>query len=368
MADLTKTNGNVNRADTEPSRDVPSDLTGGLTADAMVLSALAELDPPAEGETPKPTDPKAAAPEIDLTEPEEDDEDDQPMQIEDEVVTPEPAKPDASAKEEIEVTDGDGKKKITIDYSDRAATKRAYEQAAGVSKLYPRYVAIRGELAEATKKLSAKSESEANYEKLSSAFGDGGPTGTLKLLDALTGGKGADMAKQIAAAAPAASADGTPPKAADEVTQLRLELNQIKTAGQLSSAQSAIDTVFPEFSFAGKLGDASAENDLDATIFARLQMDVHELETQGKQITADVVRTLLSKSQALPKAVHKMAGRLVAKEKKKTAKAALKAAQAAATPGAPTPGGAEDKKPSTEAEINWLNPQDITKFLEQNLN
>ena len=88
-------------------------------------------------------------------------------------VSAEPALPDT---EEITITDDEGRRKYTIDYTDRAKTKKAYEYAAGFRKMQSR----------ADKAVQETQELKKNYSRLEEAWGEGGIDGIKNIINVLS--------------------------------------------------------------------------------------------------------------------------------------------------------------------------------------
>lgn len=272
------------------------------------------------------------------------------------------------SKEVIEVTGKDGRKKITIDYNDKKSIKRAFEQAAGVEKLYGRYVDLRSTLeTEAKAKeeaVAAKEAAEARASALDTILERDGIEGVIEA--ALEGKSAVQVAKEILQRASETEKMSPAEKAAyaakhdlskkdKEVESLREQLKALENkmnssveTAKLSQMQAAVDSVFPTFSFAGKLGNPVQEAKLDNFIFSDMQKELDKLEGTGVTITPEVVRSVLKDvASVIPGIVHQEARKLATKSKDRVSKAATKAVQSAAIK------GAKASSKAAPADFDW---------------
>lgn len=97
--------------------------------------------------------------------------------VEDVVVSEAPVVETLPDTEEITITDSKGRRPYTIDYTDRAKTKKAYEYAAGFRKMQ----------AERDQERQARQEDRKVYDKLEAAWGEGGVEGIRGVIQALAG-------------------------------------------------------------------------------------------------------------------------------------------------------------------------------------
>jgi len=383
MAVPVPNNGSATPAAKNAERVINTATVKDMTAAGILEESLAELG--VDGSEPA----EPANPEID-------DEDEIETDA-DETAAPPGADSDGEKDEdeEEEETDADGADEsaaeaagdveeitangevVKIDYSDKKAIKRAHEKAAGVDKLFGRYKEVRDE--NKALKSAAETRGEADkqtaetvalYKTLTDAFGEGGVEGTRRLMDRLTGGKAKEFAKQIAAQAdaPAPTADQVAETHRTEAAKLREEVAALKDETRLGRAQAAIDGVWPQFSLVGKLGNPASEQAMDEFMFTKMQAAIATEEKRGTTITSDVVTAIMTGvSKLLPQAIHQEARRMQTAGSGKAAKAAKAAAQKAAI-GSKTGSGKGTQKTVDDSKVNWLNPSEVTNFLEASLN
>lgn len=278
--------------------------------------------------------------------------------------------------EEIEVTGANGKEKIKIDYNDREATKRAFQKSAGVDKLYGRYKALRDESAALKTQVQEKGQKEKHWDTFETAYGEGGADGVEQLVATIEGGmekalpilkaiidKHERLAKDPAYAATLAAQRKEAEHGATkkELDAIKAQLAETKTHQHQVAAQSAIDAVFPTFSFAGKLGDVAAEEELDTFLFSSLQSKLAQAEGKGYTITPDLVRTILKDSAStIPKAIHQAARKMQTQSQDQASTRAKQAAGAAAIKGAVRAKGSKGG-----GEPDWRSTEQVSEFLFQ---
>lgn len=367
-----KTNGQVTKGDANKPRTKEADLTADLQAASILDSAIEEMGielddilvEDDDSDVEEPTD----TPDPDETEEEEESDEEAPEGDGDADETP----ADKSKKSSTEDIIVDGKT-VTIDYSDRPAIKRAFEQAGGVDKLYSRYTELRA-AAKAAETEHAERKTKADLQDiLAGLYGEGGDEGAFKLLQHLSKGKAQEIAARVAKMTPPAAPAG-PSIAelqaahAEEIAKLTKSMDDTRSQTRAERAQAAVEANWSQFAFTGKLGDAHAEEAMNELVFSRFRDLYRGAEGKGTEMNSEVVRQLMTEaSRAVPQAVHKAARRLVATEQSTSAKAAKRAAQNAATGGkSAKTSAAKGKKKSSQ--VNWMNPQDVTAFLEDNMN
>lgn len=278
--------------------------------------------------------------------------------------------------EEIEVKGAEGPTKVKIDYTDRAAIKRAHQKAAGVDHLYKRYKEIRTERDETAAKAAEYQKDKQLLGELEVAFGEGGQAGFEGLVDRLMRGSGG-----VSAAVPLLKGivDKYEKLTKDPGYQRELDLQKERaeaaqwkkkveamegqiaeqaTQQKLHAAQAAVDSVYPQYSFKGKLGDPVNEQRLDEFMFTALQSRLAQAEGAGYPLTPDLVRTAIKEiSATIPAAIHQEARRLATRSKDGTSTRAKKAAQAA------TVKGVAAAAKGSKGEVDWSKDGDVTDFM-----
>lgn len=266
-------------------------------------------------------------------------------------------KDEQPAKEELLVTGPDGRKvKVTVDYSDRNAIKKAYEQAAGMRK----FQAERDAEKAAYAKLDAKVKSEyeplkETWSKFEQAWQLGGIEGVVDLIAGQQGAYRQSLEKY---------ANATP----DERIQMERQLAEEKIKRAEAQRQSEIDRklqevnerlekadeketmalvspVFQKYRFAGQLGDEVAEHHLDKAIWGQA---LERLESYDGEVTQDVVDSVFKEvSSALRRATSKQAERTIKTAVAKKKDEATSQAAAAAMKGMQSP----NKSQSLESRL-----------------
>ena len=289
--------------------------------------------------------------------------------------SPDEAAEGKTDEDTITVTDAKGTRQIKIDYKDKAKIKRAYEQAAGVEKLYGRFKEVKDELKALKESQSSVKEKVESYQKLEALYGDGSYEGQKRLITQLTKGDLVGFAKQVLAEQESYEKLTPSERKALEIEQenskwkseadtLKAEMAKIRTEAALQRSQSALESVWPEFSFKGKLGDRIREEKLDEFLFRGVQSRLAEAEEQGYPVTADLIRaTLKDVAGVIPGAIHQEARRLASTNKKGVAAQAKKAAQKAtiSSSSRAASGSMDDK------DIDWGNTAQVSAFMEQQL-
>ena len=253
----------------------------------------------------------------------------------DEQASSDPVETSASTKESITVTDASGKKrKVEIDYSDREATKKAYQIMYGARK----WQYERDQVIKASKEKDAQlSELKSNWDALEEAYRTKGNAGIIDLLDGHNGGYKA-WEKQLVERA-IAYHDASPSERAamerDEMSRKReLELEAIRQENEkfrkqmletsqqaeLRAIESRISPVFDKYRFADKLGDPRDEHLFDKMLWNTALENLEAFEESGVDITTELAEREFRKvAQALRKRIgvqaEKKANRVIAQKK-----------------------------------------------------
>lgn len=219
-------------------------------------------------------------------------------------VAPEPstAKPAEDAQpstEQFYVTDETGRRtRVTVDYSDRAKIKQAYEQAAGMRKFQAERDAQKSALAKYQQEVAPTIET---WKKFEDAWKTGGMEGVVDLIAGQQGSyrnaleKYANstpderiaMERQLAEEKVARAA-----AAKDEAVQSQLKEVQARLeAAEDKETRALVTPSFHKYRFAGQLGDPTAEHHLDSAIWAQ---SLDRLEKYNGDITPEVVDQVFS--------------------------------------------------------------------------
>ena len=276
-----------------------------------------------------------------LEKPEAPTEEAQPSQPE----TVEPASSEATEQgqavdpvtEEIFVTLEDGRRaKIVADYSDKAKIRKAYEMAAGMRK----FQAERDKARESAKALEQQAaDLKGTWEKLETAYQNGGIEGLIDLLEGKSGAhkeylaKKFELERQKELMSPAERAkfeleqqmevDRRERAANERIRQKQLEEMQAKLAeADEKETRALITPAFEKYRFKGKLGDEVAEHHFDQAIWMQALTNLEQLD--DSQITPDVIDREFSRvSQAFARAAKTQATKATkqaVETKKRTAK------------------------------------------------
>lgn len=206
-------------------------------------------------------------------------------------------------KEVITVTDDTGKRKLEIDYSDRAATRKAHEMAAAARK----WQADRDREAATRKKIEEAHMADRKVlNALEEAYASGGE---LAVIDLIAGKQGAsaefiqrqiDRAKFLEKASPAEKAALEARERLDaqerEIAKLRKEgetreqrIAAEREAAELASTESTVHPVFEKYRFDGKLGDAGDEEMFDEMLWNTALKRLKPYEDKGLPMTKELV-------------------------------------------------------------------------------
>lgn len=213
-------------------------------------------------------------------------------------------KPEASQKDVITVTDELGRRrKVEVDYSDRARIKKAFEMEAGARKWQAeRDRAIRERDTERT----STQELKGNWETLDGAWQKGGVEAVVDLLEGRPGAwkerlsKEVQRTKFLEEASPAEKEsffkDELAQQQARELesirkqnTEFQKKMTEKEEAAQLHALESRINPSFDKHRFAGRLGDADDEHTFDEMLWNSAMGRLQQYEDKGLDITPELV-------------------------------------------------------------------------------
>jgi hypothetical protein len=286
---------------------------------------------------------------------------------EDQSATSEPAsskaKQSVPAKETITVTDDQGRRrKIEIDYNDRAAVKKAHEMMHGARKWQAERDQARSEVA---KEKAAKAELQSNWQAMEQAFQKSGVAGVIDLLEGKEGAyktweqKAVQRARFLEDASPeqiqALQSQERAEQDRRELARIRKEnedfkkeMLETKDQADLSNLSSKITPVFDKYRFADKLGDATDEHMFDDMLWntAMKRLEPYEAEYgDANKIPHEILeREFRAVAQAVRKRIGMQAEKKAAKVVAQKKQEATENVQTAVKSGYKTGGIAQEAK------------------------
>lgn len=252
-----------------------------------------------------------------------------------------------TGKETIVVTGDDGiKRRVEIDYSDRASIKKAFEMMHGARK----WQAEKDRAIQSQKSIAEKYEKDRRVlDALEQAYEKDGELGVLDLLAGRQGASQEFIQRHIDRARFLENASPQEKAALEQKERLeRLErelgrtreekaawekkMAEEREASQLAELQSRINPVFEKYRFDGKLGDEADEALFDETLWNTAMARLKPYEEQGVEITRELVEQSFRETagrlrKRLGVTADKKAAAVVNKKKQE----ATEAAQAATT-------------------------------------
>lgn len=206
-------------------------------------------------------------------------------------------------KEVITITDDSGRKKLEIDYSDRAATRKAHEMAAGARK----FQAERDREKAARTKLEEQNTADRRIlDALEKAFAEKGEDGVIDLIAGKPGAAEAyiqrriDRAKFLEKASPEEKAQLEQRERLDaqerEIAKLRAEgearekrVMSEREAAELAATEATVHPVFEKYRFDGKLGSEDDEAMFDEMLWNTALKRLKPYEEKGLPMTKELV-------------------------------------------------------------------------------
>lgn len=294
-----------------------------------------------EGDAPE------ESPEFETEDSAEESQSDAQPSVEDE--SSEDVKPEGKAIEEIWVDDGKGRKKVKVDFSDKAKVKRAYEMAYGMRKFQRERDQLKAELEKVQPK--AKEMSEA-WEALEASYESDGIAGVINLL--LEDDKAYETHIEEVIKRRRLREEASPDElqrlnALEEVERERREkerlLKQMKEREERDALreketerkalESQIFPAFNKWSFSGKLGDSELEGQYDEALW-RLGIEKLKKVSDDAELTPQFIdQAFREVASRFRKAVSLQADKKTSSSLQKKKDAASKKAAAMATSGKP---------------------------------
>lgn len=211
-------------------------------------------------------------------------------------------------KELITITDDKGRRKVEVNYADRAAIRKAFEVSHGARKWQAeRDKAISTSKAQAQELAKVKSD----FQVLDEAFKRGGAE---EVFDLLQGRKGAfqesvrkqqERAEFMRTASPeekdalitrelAEKHSRELAQARKENEEFRKEIQTERENAELRSLEARVHPSFNKHRFADKLGDADDEQMFDEMLWNTALKQLEPYEEQGLEITPELVNQKMS--------------------------------------------------------------------------
>lgn len=214
------------------------------------------------------------------------------------------AKSGTSTKEFVAVTDDKGqRRKIEIDYSDRAAIKKAHLEAAGMRK----FQAERDQVKQRFQEMETKSkELENNWNALDGAYQNGGIEGLVDLLEGRRGAykervsKEVERVKFLERASPEEIEQLSAREMADKIRKdnerlhkdnekFKKEITDHREATELKEVQSRVYPTFDKYNFTGKLGDEQGEQMFNEMLWTTSVNRLKQYEDKGLELSPELI-------------------------------------------------------------------------------
>lgn len=215
----------------------------------------------------------------------------------------------SDVKEVITITDETGRrKKVEIDYTDRAAIRKAHEMMHGARK----WQAERDQAIQSHKAVQTElGEVKGNWDRLEKAWQQGGKEGLVDLLEGRQGAyreeikKEVDRAKWLENASPeekeALASRESAQKQSRELERIRKENEDFKKsvqeereAAEIRAVESTVHPVFDKYRFADKLGNPDDEHMFDEMLWNTSLKRLEAYEEKGLPITRELVEREMS--------------------------------------------------------------------------
>lgn len=255
-------------------------------------------------------------------------------------------------KEVITVSDDKGRRKVTVDYSDRAAIKKAFEMAHGARK----WQAEKDKLAAASKDLGEKYDRVNKVmEALEAAYREKGELGVIDLIAGRPGASQEFIRRQVDRAnflERATPEEKEQLAQKERLEQLEREHQRLRTEGEerekrvvaereqaeLRSMESRVHPAFEKYRFEGKLGSAEDEDMFDEMLWNTTLKRLKPYEEKGVEISRELVeQEFRAVSSALRKRIagqaEKKASQVVNQKKQEATENAQASTMSAYTKG-----------------------------------
>lgn len=206
-------------------------------------------------------------------------------------------------KEFITVSDDKGKRKIEIDYADRAAIKKAFEFAHGARKWQAERDHSRNELKQLQEQYGSV---RSTMDALEKAFAEGGEMGVIDLIAGKQGASEEFVKRQVARANFLETAKPHEIEALQQRERLeKLERDLAKKEqadrereqrvvsereqAELNNLQASVNPVFEKYRFDGQLGDEADEDLFDRMLWNTTMERLRPYEEQGVELSRELI-------------------------------------------------------------------------------
>lgn len=257
--------------------------------------------------------------------------------------------------EDIIVTDDSGRRKLKVDYKDRAKIKKAYELAAGMRKFQAERDKALAEAKSAKAVQAEHADLTKSWSALEEAFDKNGVAGLVNLLSKKPGSYEQFIEAEVARRQRKAEASPSELKsieleerleAAERVAAARekqvqeyLEKGKSeRETAEKRSAEAVLHPTFNKYRFAGQLGDEGLEGRLDSAIWEQSRAELSKLPDDVEITPAMVDKTFRDIAGSFRKAIKGQAEKVTNAAITARKVNASEAAAAAATASAPRAG------------------------------
>lgn len=206
-------------------------------------------------------------------------------------------------KETITVSDDQGRRKIEIDYTDRAAIKKAHEMAAAARKWQVERDRERTGKSQLEEKLNSTSRV---VEALEKAYAEKGELGVIDLIAGKPGASAEFIQRQVDRAKFLEKASPEDIKRLEERERLEFverelvkqrkenedreaRVAQEREAAELRATEATVHPVFEKHRFDGKLGDEETEAMFDEMLWTSALKRLKPYEDKGLPMTKELV-------------------------------------------------------------------------------
>ena len=253
-----------------------------------------------------------------------------------------------SDKEIITITDENGKRKVEVDYTDRAAIKKAFELMHGSRK----WQAERDRAVTSEKKLQETAQRDRQMvAALEQAYQEGGEAGVIDLIAGRSGAseewydRKRKREEFLSTAKPheiealhqrerLEKLERDAARRESEAAEKQKQYEEMQRQSMIMALEGTVHPIFEKYRFDGKLGDAGDEEFFDDMLWTSAVKRLKPYEDQGTELTRELVdREFRAVAQQIRKRVVTQANRTAAKVVEQRKTEATEDAQAAVVNG-----------------------------------
>lgn len=244
--------------------------------------------------------------------------------------------------EEILINEEGGRKKITVDWSDREKLKKYVHMAAGMRKFQAERDQVMGKLSQIEPEYK---ELKSSWEALENAFSQGGVKGLVNLLSGDQAGYEKHIQSEFARLKARETATPSELEKMDLEERLSIErrererlTKQVEESlkrsqeereqASIKSLEAQVHPAFDKYRFAGKLGDEVVEQRLDKAIWDQALRNLEEYPDNVELSSSLIDKEFREVSNSFRKIINKQAEQ---KAKKVVASKKVAAQESAAT-------------------------------------